>query len=157
MSRSFPVEPHRAVGVVSFGMSRSEVERVMGERPERDKRNELALAEYDSFEADGFFVYYDPDDRAIAAECFELAGVTFPPDTSLDLPYSQLITWLRSRDASLVVDLDGFRSDALGIAGAQASPQSEDRVESLLFYRPNYYEDSDRWLGERETINNTIG
>ena len=41
----------------------------------------------------------------------------------------------------------GFRSDALGVAGA---PKGEDNsVESLLFYRPNYYEDLARWMREQ--------
>ena len=35
MSRSFRVEPHRAVGTVVFGMSRSEVEAAMGQTPKR--------------------------------------------------------------------------------------------------------------------------
>jgi hypothetical protein len=131
-------------------MTRSEVEQAMGETPERDRRNPLDVADYDSFDADGLFVYYDPDDRAIAAECFELGGLSIPPGTSLDLPYSKLIALLRSRDPNLAVDLDGFRSDALGLAGAQGSPESEDKVESILVYRPNYYEDSARWSAERE-------
>ena len=45
MSRSFRVEPHRAIGPVVFGMSRSEVEAAMGQTPERAKRNRLSIAE----------------------------------------------------------------------------------------------------------------
>jgi hypothetical protein len=148
MSGSFRVEPHRAVGPVVFGMSRSEVEAAMGQTPERAKRNALSIAKYDYFVEDGFFVYYDPNDIAMAAECFELSGVSYPPDTSLDLSYSDLIAWLQSRDPNLAIEAGGgFRSDALGVAGA---PKGEDdKVESLVFYRPNYYEDSARWRREQ--------
>lgn len=121
----------------------------MGQTPKRAKRNRLSIAEYDYFVEDGFFVYYDPNDLAVAAECFELSGVSYPPDTSLDLSYSALISWLQSRDPNLAIEADGFRSDALGVAGA---PQGEDNeVESLLFYRPSYYEDSARWMREQRT------
>lgn len=148
MSRSYRVEPHRAVGPVVFGMSRSEVEAAMGETPKRAKRNRLSIAEYDHFVEDGFFVYYDPNDIAMAAECFELSAVSYPPDTSLDLAYSDLITWLKDRDPNLALEADGgFRSDALGVAGARKGEDNE--VESLVFYRPNYYEDSARWMRER--------
>jgi hypothetical protein len=127
-------------------MSRSEVESAMGQTPQRAKRNRLSIAEYDHFVEDGFFVYYDPNDVAIATECFDLSAVSYPPDTSLDLSYSDLIAWLKSRDPNVTIEADGFRSDALGVAGA---PKGDDKVESLVFYRPNYYEDSARWMRER--------
>lgn len=147
MGRSYRVDPHRAVGPVVFGMSRSEVEAAMGETPKRARRNYLSIAEYDYFVEDGFFVYYDPNDIAVAAECFELSAVSYPPDTSLDLSYSELIAWAQSRDPNLVMESDGFRSDALGVAGAPKG--HDDEVEALLFYRPSYYEDYERWMRER--------
>jgi hypothetical protein len=137
-------------------MSRDEVEAAMGETPQRAKRNAMEIAEHDCFRADGFYVYYDPDDRAIAAECFELDGVSFPPDTSLNLPYRELIAWLQGVDPSIVIKPDGaFRSDTLGIAGRPMPGDDEAegdivRSESLLFYRPNYHEDCARWRSERQ-------
>jgi hypothetical protein len=70
------------------------------------------------------------------------------PDISLDLSYSELIAWLKSRDPNLALEAGGgFRSDALGVAGARKG--EDDELENLLFYRPNYYEDSARWMRER--------
>lgn len=41
---------------------------------------------------------YDPDDKSIAAEFFELAELAYPSNTSLDLPYADLVAWVLSRD-----------------------------------------------------------
>jgi hypothetical protein len=148
-NRRFPIEPHRAVGPIRFGMSRAEVEAAMGTTPRRGKRK-LAISQYDNFQDDGLYVYYDPDDKAIAAEFFDFAELSYPPDVSLDLSYGDLVGWMRSRDPGLAMEAGlPCRSDSLGMA---AGAGNEGKTESIILYRPNYYEDSARWRAERGKV-----
>jgi hypothetical protein len=145
MSQQYIVDPHRGAGKVSFGMTRSEVEASVGKTPEQQEPGASPVVNRDYFSDEGFFVYYDPDDKAIAVEFFDLGLLTYPPDVSLDLPYPDLVAWVRSRDPAVVIEIgDAFRSDALGIAGGPGA--EEPKAESVIVYRPRYYEDSAEWL-----------
>jgi hypothetical protein len=145
--RKFPIDFHHSVGPIGFGKSRSEIEAAMGKTPERRKRRK-AIAEYDYFKDEGFFVYYDPSDTVMAAEFFELGEVYVPPDTSLAVPYDALMTWIRSRDPNVTVEAEGdFRSNELGLAGRPKQDESGE-VESIVVFRPNYYEDTQRFRKE---------
>jgi hypothetical protein len=147
--RRFVVDPHAGVGVVRFGMSRSEVEAAMGKTPQRARRNRLDVADYDYFKDDGFFVYYGPDDRAIAIEFFDFDQLLYPPDVTFERPYADVLAWARARDPDLLIESGNhFRSDLLGVAGGPRGDDSSDTAQSVLFYRPRYYEDSDGWMAE---------
>jgi hypothetical protein len=151
-SVKFVVDPLKGVGPIRFGMTRAEVEQVMGKTPERDEKGRYPIALYDYFQDDGVFVFYDPTDHAIAAEFFEFGELECPPDGTFARPFDDVLAWVKRRDPNVVIETGNhFRSEALGMAGAPREDDAEDKsAESLLFHQPRYYEDSDRWTEEKK-------
>jgi len=144
-TKKFVIDFNKSVGPIVFGGTRAEVEKAIGKTPEREKRS-MDLAPIDHFKDDAFIVHYDPNDTVMAVEFFDLSVLFAPPDVSLKMPYAALLKWLRAKDADIVVESAGdFQSDALGLAG-RPSPNDDKAVESILVYRPNYYEEAAEWM-----------
>jgi hypothetical protein len=114
MATMMDIHPHKGVGAVAFGMTRAEVERVIGQVPRRARRNEFDPRDYDLFERLGFFVYYDADDRAEAIELTRIAPVAYEGYVLFAHPALEVREWARARDAGLQ-GKDGFSSDVLGL------------------------------------------
>jgi hypothetical protein len=145
LTQKFLIDFNKSVGPIVFGSSRADVEAAIGKTPEREKRT-MDLAPIDHFKDEAFIVHYDPNDTVMAVEFFELGMLFAPPDLSLDMPYAALLKWIRSKDADVLVESAGdFQSDALGLAG-RPKPSDAKAVESVVVYRPNYYEEAAEWM-----------
>jgi hypothetical protein len=150
------IQRHRGVGAVMFGMSRADVARAMGVTPERGRRNEFSATEHDSFAACSMFVYYDPDDRAIAAEVGRGVKLEFEGYDLFAHPASAVRAWA-SRMDPLLEPRDGFTSVALGLS--MYAPEIDDDdlteeeralpAEGFLVFQPGYYEDERRRIEAR--------
>jgi hypothetical protein len=149
--RMMKIERHKGVWVVEFGMRRSEVERAVGVTPQRRRRNEFSVAEYDRFDAPDMFVYYDAEDRAVAAEFGREAALDFEGYDLFGHPALAVRMWASQMDPQLDRQ-DGFRSVALGLSMYAPEIDDDDRdeeellspAEGFMVFKPGYYEEERR-------------
>jgi hypothetical protein len=140
------IDAHKGVDSVAFGMTRSEVARVMGHAPLRGRRGQRDESDYDFFEQIGIFVYYDVADACRAIEFTQEAKVSYDGYELFAHPAHEVRTWARTRDESLD-GKDGFVSEALGLSMYAPSidvpdlddDQRTEPAQSFLAFRPGYY------------------
>ncbi|MEL6729294.1 MAG: hypothetical protein AAFP81_12635 [Pseudomonadota bacterium] len=136
----FDLYPRIGVGPLNFGLSRSEIESVLGIKPHSFLRNQFSQSMTDHFEMLRLFVYYDKFD---CAEAFE-----FPADADLELKNVQLCglsaqAFARAveLDSAFEVSEDSVGSERLcvsayypGLSKDQSAPQ-----QSVIVYKPGYF------------------
>lgn len=137
----FDLHPRIGVGPLKFGLSRVEIEAVLGSKPRRFFRSQFSPSMTDHFETIGIFVYYDKFD---CAEAFE-----FPADAELELKNVRLCG-LSARAFARAVELESFieasedsvGSESLcvsayypGLSKDQSAPQ-----QSVIVYKPGYFD-----------------
>ncbi|HEX9296774.1 MAG TPA: hypothetical protein VF881_13105 [Polyangiaceae bacterium] len=92
-----------------------------------------------------------PEEQVIALE-FVLDIALGKLEGSCTIPVDvDVVAWVKEHDPKVSISIgDYFRSDALGMGGGPRSDTSQNTPESLLFYRPGYHEDYNRWMDEKE-------
>lgn len=148
------IDPHKGVDSIVFGMTRSEVAQILGETPQRGRRNQYDAADYDLFLRRGFFVYYDADDLCQVVEFTRNARISYDEYELFAHPAHEVRAWAQSRDQNLD-DKDGFVSTELGLSMYAPSidePDLDDEeraepAQSFLVFRPGYYEEEWTRLG----------
>lgn len=137
----FDLHPKIGVGPLKFGLSRSEIEAVLGMKPHRFLRSQFSQSMTDHFETLRLFVYYDKFD---CAEAFE-----FPADAELELKNVQLcglsaqaFARVIELDSVLQVSDDSVSSESLcisayypGLSNDQSAPQ-----QSVIVYKSGYFD-----------------
>ena len=146
----FLIDAHKGVGPLRFGMTRSEVARIMKEKPfTRDGRKDgYELSDY--FQDRSVQVIDDPNELVGAVQFFVLDEVVYPLDVRMNRPYKDILRWTRERDPAIVLESDGFRSELLGIVvGVRDNDDdAEQRLRLLVVHRPRYYQDAKEWMAE---------
>lgn len=141
-----PIVPHRGAGPILFGMTRKEVERIMGKPSRRMRLSEFDLSDVDFYRE--FDVHYDVDDRCCAIEFTrDRPHVTYDGYDLFAHPAMDVRAWARARDPNLT-DEDGFTSAAMGLSMFSDQidePDLDEReraapAQSFLAFRPGYYE-----------------
>lgn len=142
------IYPHRGVDRIQFGMSRDEVERVMGVTPKRFTSSKYGLEE-DFFEALGLFVLYDEHGKVNAVSVGRRVGTDLEYDNYqlFAHPARAVRDWALSKDPDLDPK-DGFTSKALGLTmGADwidepdlGPDELSDPAEGFVIFRPGYWE-----------------
>lgn len=137
----FDFHPRIGVGPLKFGLSRVEIEAVLGAKPHRFFRSQFSQSMTDHFETLGLFVYYDKFD---CAEAFE-----FPADADLELKNVQLCG-LSAHAFARAIELDSVfqasensvSSESLcisayypGLSKDQSAPQ-----QSVIVYKTGYFD-----------------
>ncbi|WP_394844974.1 hypothetical protein LZC95_48975 [Pendulispora brunnea] len=148
--------PHQGVGPILFGMTRDEVTRAIGRRPDhRHKRTELDVSESDFY--DLFVVSFDGSGVCYAVEFHVGAGrLIYDGYDLFGHPASETRDWARSKDPNLEED-EGFVSKALGLS--MYAPlidvpdlDEDDRTapgQGFMVFRPGYYEEEEEHLKDR--------
>jgi len=114
------IHPQKGVDLVAFGMTRSEVELVVGHAPRRARRNEYDASDYDFFQKLGLFVYHDAGDKCSAVELARDARVSYYGYELFAHPAHEVRAWARARDPGLD-DKDDFVSTAPGLSTPRPS------------------------------------
>ena len=137
----FDLHPRNGVGPLKFGLSRSEIEAVLGMKPHRFLKSQFSQSMTDHFETLRLFVYYDKFD---CAEAFE-----FPADAELELKNVQLCG-LSAHAFARAVELDSvFEAfeDSVGneclCVSAYYPRLSKDKSapqQSVIVYKPGYFD-----------------
>jgi hypothetical protein len=138
--------PHCGIGLIRFGMTRSEVEQAIGRTPLRRRRNEFELSDHDYFEGQGLFVYYDLEGKCNAAELTCKSSAEYEGVSLFSTPASRIREWARQRDANLECK-DGFVSRLLGLSMYAPTIDEPDLDEdefnapaqSFLVFKPGIY------------------
>jgi hypothetical protein len=145
----FLIDPHKGVGPIRFGASRSEVAAAMGETPATVDGRIEGYELYDRFQNRSVQVYYDSNELAAGVQFFILHEVVYPLNVRMDGPYEDILKWAREQDPAIVLESDGFRSAALGIVAGVREKDDEDEEQTLrllVVHRPRYYEDAREWM-----------
>jgi hypothetical protein len=142
LSMEFPIQTHIGAGPLRFGMTRDQVETVMGAKPRRFRRAP-GSTESDQFVGAGVLVYYDAEGRCEAIEMTAEAAPTMDGRALVGLPFQELLDWARGVDPDLETDGAGLTSRRLGVAlyAPSARKQPRDPVEAAMAFRPGYYDD----------------
>jgi hypothetical protein len=103
------------MGNLCFGMTEDEVHAVMGDLPRKFMKSQQSKHTTDAFPKRGVHVYYTETGRCEAIELFPPAAFRWNGRDLFDLPANEARSILAATDPSLVDELSGFVSFALGL------------------------------------------
>ena len=138
----FEILSHEGVGLLRFGMKPEQVRAALNLPCESFQKSEDSEAPSDCFD-DHIFAYYDDSLDAEAFEFAEPAEIIFHGRNLLELPFGEVVGFIRTLDPDLDLDEDGFTSLKLGI-GSYAPGHEEDPdlpPEGIIVFKESYYEE----------------
>ncbi len=142
-SAELTIYPYQGVGQIRFGMTRKEVQSLLGEPSATFYKGLNTESPTDAYDHVGVHVYYDyPSGYCEALEFFEPAQLLLTEKPLFKLPFAYLKEWLSSQDSELKIDDEGLTCFKYGI-GLYAPDWKEDTnlpVQGIIVFNDrNYY------------------
>lgn len=135
---SFDIVAGKSVGAIRFGMSRTDVKKMMGNKPKEFTKNTFSKAKTDDFGA--YHAYYDESEMLEAVEFFDECQLVLDGIDLMQLTYKNLLDLMREKDENLQVgDLD-FTSFEYGICSSAENAEELSPVTSILVFKPGYFD-----------------
>lgn len=133
---SYEIESLVGVGSIKFGMSRDEIQQVVGIVPKQVKLSPTDKTESDVFSSTGIIVEYD-DTGCMSVQFSGPVMPTFEGKDLLSMTIEEACDWLESLDEETEIeDKAGCTSEALGISFYGPV----DKVTSVLAFKEGYYD-----------------
>lgn len=135
------ISPLKGVGDVEFGMPQHKVRGLVGGNVRSFKRTPQDLFPCDYFKDIGAFFYYDSEGRLEAVEFASPARPTVAGTELIGLSFDKACASLDVLDSQVVREVDGAIAYQLGVGiyAPLAKDNPEAPVESVIAFRPGYY------------------
>jgi len=137
---SFEIFPHEGVGLVRFGMSRTEVRGAIGLQAKQFLRADKEDTDY--FAEAGLFVSFAESGKAQAIELAAPSQAMLGDRDLLGMSFSEAMTFLLRRDPQSTVETDSLisKAEGVGIWAPLAKDNPEAPVEGVIVFAPGYYD-----------------
>ena len=129
---SWEIHPHRGVGVLTFGQSRSEMRTLLGPPTRSFRKVPFAVTDTDAFNSLGLHVYYDPDYRVESVDAFEPSTVSLDGIAFVARPVDEVVREMEAK---------GFRHNSLTFEDAGIALFEEDGIVRCVTIFPRGYFD----------------
>jgi hypothetical protein len=138
------IHPHKGVGPVTFGMTRDEVRRAVGEAPDPVR----APQNSEHFAKAGMLIHYDENGKVEAVGLTQNAAVSYNGYDLFAHSATEVRQWARGQHVNLD-DENGFVSTVLGLSMSAPGideadlddDERHDPAQSFLVFRSGYYEE----------------
>ena len=138
----YEINPYKGVGRIEFNMSRDEVRNRIGGsfRSFTRWQEDEPLSDY--YQDAGVFCYYDAADRLEALEFTSPARPKIAGVELLGLKFEDAFDKLCALDCTTKMDISDAIATQLGIGiwSESAGEKSEEPVETVIAFRPGYYD-----------------
>lgn len=137
------LKPNEGIGEIVIGMPREHVRAVMGEEPIQKPSDSPVPSDF--FPTQWMIVHYDGTEAVEAIEVTKRDDVMFMGRPLIDAPFEDVLKWIRSIDPRVEVEEAGFTSYRFGVGvyAPHSGKTPSDRIESVIVFRPGYYDGSD--------------
>lgn len=138
----YNIKPYEGVGELKFGMTRSEIEKIIGEKPLQIKKTPFSKTKTDVFQNYGMHIYYNLMEQCEAIEFGTPATVTFNEEELLNQTYKMVEQKIKRIDSELAYDETGFISYKLGIGVfvPTLKKSKNEKVQGVIVFEKGYYD-----------------
>lgn len=137
---NFLIEPYEGIGDIRLGMTSSEIQEIMSDKPRKFKKNQNDVYDTDAYEM--FYIYYKKPGICEAIEFIKPSKISFNGIMLLEKSFDELKKFFMSLDENIEYEETGLTSYkfGIGIYAPFAISEPLELVESIIVFEKGYYD-----------------